>query len=210
MRDAKSLWGKLNAAPAPGGITLPIILNEGTQAAPLPVTLAEFNASLALLIQRYVNRATADQELKMSRGRRDRSMEEIRTALVSYRAAVLFRIAGNQALIDSIPRVSPEPGHTPAPVSASGVFQAPDAAKVAHTESDDADFKEYQLRGTIGDDGDTEDAILLATHAARTPADFLTQFGLGAPGGAVSLWVYVVTNDGNERASNRVVVERPV
>ena len=210
MRDMKSLWAKLNAATAPGGLTLPIVLNEGTQASPVTVTLAQYNTTLALLVTKYADLATAQQELKMSRGRRDRTMEEIRAALVSYRVAVLFPIAGNAALIDSIPRISPEPGHTPAPVSASATFQAPDMARVAHTESDDSDFKEYQLRATIGDDGDTEDAVLLATHAARTPAEFTTQFGLGSPGGAVSLWVYVVTSDGNERASNRVVVERPV
>ena len=210
MRDAKSLWAKLNGATAPSGLTLPIILNEGTQVMPIPVTLADFIASIALLIEKYAARSTTEQDLKLARGVRDRTIEEIRAVLVSYRAAVLFRIAGNQPLIDTIPRVSPEPGHTPDPVSASATFQAPDTAKVAHTQSDDSDFKEYQLRATIGDDGDAEDAVVLATHPARIPVEFQTQFGLGSPGGAVTLWVYVVTNDGNERASNKMVVERAV
>lgn len=209
LRDAKSLWAKLNAAPAPAGLVLPIVLNEGTAAAPLLVTLAEFTASLESLKTKYEARANADQALKLARGRRDQTMEDIRAVLLSYRKAVVPRLAGNQALLASIPRLTPEPGHTPAAVSATAVFQPPDVAKVTHAESDDADFKEYELRGTAGADGDAEDAIVLENHPARTPADFFTQHGLGSPGGAVSLWVYVITNDGNERGSARMVVERP-
>lgn len=209
LRDAKSLWTKLNAAAAPAGLALPIVLNEGTAEAPLLVTLAAFTTSLDLLKTKYEARANADQVLKLARGRRDKTMVDIRAVLLSYRKAAVPRLAGNQALIDSIPRVSPEPGHTPAAVSATAVFQSPDIAKVSHSESDDADFKEYELRATAGSDGDAEDAVVVGNHTARTPADFFTQHGLGSPGGAVSLWVYVLTNDGNERGSNRMVVERP-
>lgn len=209
LRDMKSLWTKLNAAPAPAGLTLPLTLNEGTAETPLPVTLAQFIDSLNQLKTAYETRASAEQTLKLARGRRDRTMQNIRAVLVSYRAAVAHRIAGNQALLEAVPRVSPEPGHTPNAVTATAVFQAPDTAKVSHAQSDDVDFKEYQLRGAAGPDGDTEDAIVLATHTAQAPADFFTQLGLGSPGGAVSLWVYVITNDGNERGSTRMVVERP-
>lgn len=209
LRDAKSLWTKLNAAAAPAGLTLPIVLNEGTAAAPLPVALAEFSASLELLKGKYEGRSAADQALKLARGRRDRTMESIRAVLVAYRKSVVPRLAGNQTLLASIPRVTPEPGHTPDAVTATAVFQAPDVAKVSHSASDDADFKEYELRATVGASGDAEDAIVLGSHPARTPADFFTQHGLGAPGGTVSLWVYVITNDGNERGSARMVVTRP-
>lgn len=210
MRDAKSLWTKLNAAPAPGGLTLPIVLNEGTSAAPLPVTVAQFATSITELKALYEDRSECEQALILARGQRDQTMAGVRAVLSSYRAAVLFRIAGNVALIDAIPRLSPEPGHTPEPVTVSASQPTPGTALVTHGASSDPDFKELQLRGVAGNDGDAEDAIVLETHDSPDAGTFTTQHGLASPGGAVTLWVYVVTNDGNERASERMVVERPV
>ncbi len=137
-------------------------------------------------------------------------MKSIRAVLVSYRAAAQFRLAAYANLLTPLPRVTPLPGHTPDPVSINAVFIAPDIAEVTHSESDDADFKEYQLRGSAGPDGDAEDAVVLATHTARTPAPFTTQHALGTPGNAVTLWVFHITSDGNERASDPKVVQRPL
>jgi hypothetical protein len=202
LRDMKSLWVKLNAAPAPAGVTLPIVLNEGTIALPAGVVAGLFATDFDLLKAKYEARANAAQAVNLARSARDRSMEKLRAVLVSYRTAAVPRLAGNATLLATLPRVTPQPGHTPDAVAVTAVFVAPDIAQVTHTESDDTDFKEYQLRGT-------EDAVVLATHNVRTPSPFTTQLGLGTPGGAVSLWVYVVTNDGNERASPRAVVHRP-
>lgn len=210
MRDAHALWVKLNASPAPAGLTLPITVDEGTPGEPLPVTVGAFMASLNTLQTALAARAEAGVTLKIVRGNRDALMNRVRAALVSFRSAVMSKIAGNSSLIAALPRVTPEPGHTPEPVSASAVFVPPDVAEVSHSESEDSDFKEYQLRGTAGEDGDAEDAIVLATHTSQTPSLFSTQHGLGSPGGAVSLWVYVITNDGNERGSARMVIERPL
>ena len=137
-------------------------------------------------------------------------MKSFRAVLVAYRAAAQFRLAAYANLLTTLPGVTLLPGHTPAPVSINAVFVAPDIAEVTHSESDDADFKEYQLRGTAGPDGDAEDAVVLATHTARTPAPFSTQHALGIPGNAVTLWVFIITNDGNERASDPKVVTRPL
>jgi hypothetical protein len=210
LRDMRSLWVRMNLGPAPSGVVLPVQLNEGTDTAPDLVGVAEFELDLGNLPQKYMDRAEAEQGVKLARARRDRTMANIKTVLLAYRAAAATKLAAHTDLLSTLPRVSPQPGHTPDAVSATAVFLAPDVAQITHTESDDADFKEYQLRGTVGDDGDTEDAVVLATHTARTPAVFTTQLGLGAPGGAGSYWVYVITNDGNERASNRMVVERPL
>jgi len=210
LRDMKSLWPKLNAAPAPGGVTLPIVLDEGTEEQPQPVAFGVFALDQVNLNQRYADRAEAEQAVKLERSRRDRVLENIRAVLVAYRKAAVTRLAAHESVLATLPRVTPQPGHTPDAVSAQAELVPPDIAQVTHTESDDQDFKEYQLRGTIGEDGDTEDAVVLATHTERTPAPFSTQHGLGLPGGAVSLWVYVITHDGNERASNRMVVQRPL
>ena len=210
MRDVQSLWGKLNAAPAPSGVTLPIVLNVGTAEAPVLKSQADFVAALSLLKAKYAERAEAEQGVKLARSKRDKTMRSIRAVLVAYRAAAESRLAGDAALLATLPRVTPLPGHTPEKVSIEAAFVAPDIAQVTHGESDDVDFKEYQLQGTAGEDGTLEDAVVLATHTGRTPVVFNTQHGLGQPGGAVSLWVVVVTHDGNARASDRAVVKRPL
>ena len=185
LRDVKSLWTMLNGATAPAGVTLPIVLDEGTEGAPSLVTLAQFISDLDVLRARYENRSVAEQGTRLARSTRDKTMGNIRAVLVAYRAAAQSKLQNHPALLDTLPRVTPLPGHTPDKVTISAVFQAPDTAEVTHSESADTDFKEYQLRGTVGDDGDTEDAVVLATHTARTPAPFTTTLGLGVPGGAV-------------------------
>lgn len=210
LRDVQSLWLKLNAAPAPSGVTLPLTVNVGTAETPNIKTQANFVAALNTLKGTYAQRAEAEQEVKLARSKRDKTMRSIRAVLVAYRAAAETRLTAHPALLATLPRVTPLPGHTPEKVNISAVFAPPDTAQVTHSESDDPDFKEYQFRGTVGDDGSAEDATVLATHTARTPVPFSTQLGLGIPGGAVSLWVFVITNDGNERASDRAVVQRPI
>ena len=111
--------------------------------------------------------------------------------------------------VDTIPRLTPEPGHTPDAVNASAALEGTNQARISHTQSDDADFARYELRGAVGDNADAEDAVVVDTHTARVPADFVTAFGLGSPGAAATFWVYVVTADGNERGSVKMVVERP-
>ena len=177
----------------------PLRDSKSTNAVPLNVTLATFGVDLANL-----QGVTRSGRRRQARSRRDRTMKSFRAVLVAYRAAAQFRLAAYANLLTTLP------GHTPAPVSINAVFVAPDIAEVTHSESDDADFKDYQLRGTAGPDGDAEDAVVLATHTARTQAPFSTKHALGIPGNAVTLWVFIITNDGNERASDPKVVTRPL
>ena len=209
MRDARSLWTKLNDAPAPAGLTVPIVVKAGTPEMPDNVTVAAFTAMLNLLNQRIDEHGQAEQALTVSRARRDKTMKTIRAIVVQYRATVVVAIAGNEPLLSTIPRVTPEPGHTPDAVQVATAFVAPDKATGSHTESDDASFADYQIAAAIGEGATLEDAVVLETRTARTPAPFETTMGLSAPGGAVSLWVIVRTTDGNERASAKSVVRRP-
>ncbi len=210
LRDAKNLWSTLNASPAPSGITLPITLNEGTVSTPALVTQAQFSTSINELKALYEARAQAEQDLQLARARRDETILAIYAVLLSYRTAVLFRISTNQPLIDTVPRLSPEGGHTPDAVTVTASLTAPDTATGNHTESDDADFESYVVLGAVGDDADLDDAVVLYTRTNRIPAPFTTTLGLTEPGGAVTLWVKVVLNTGNERTSERVVVTRPL
>ena len=209
MRDARSLWGRMNAAPAPAGLELPIVVKAGSPEMPDDVSLAAFTSMLSLLVQRMEEHGQAVQALTLSRARRDKTMKVIRALLVQYRATVVVAIAGNEPLLSALPRVTPEPGHTPDAVFVTTTFTAPNKATGEHTESGDADFDDYQIVAAIGEEATLEDSIVLETRSARTPAPFETTLGLGAPGGAVSLWVIVRTTDGNERASAKSVVRRP-
>ncbi len=210
LRDAKNLWLKLNGAAAPSGVTLPIIIDEGTQAAPAPVTQAQFTASLTALRALYEDRAQAEQDLKQARARRDETINAIYAVLLSYRTAVLPRIAANQPLIDTLPRLSPEGGHTPDAVTVSASLTGVDTATLTHSESAEATLEEYVILGAIGEDASLDDAVILATRTNRTPEPFTTTLGLTEPGGAVSLWVKVVLTTGNEKTSERAVVTRPL
>lgn len=209
LRDAKNMWTSMNSAPAPSGITLPVTINEGTVAVPALVTQAQFVTSMTELQGLYEARAQARQDLNTARARRDETIGFIYAALLSYRTAVLPRISTNQPLIDTLPRLSPEGGHTPDAVTVEATLTSPDTATGTHSESAEATFAEYEVLGAAGDDADLEDAVILFTRTNRTPAPFTVTLGLADPGGAVSLWVRVVLASGNQRTSERVVVQRP-
>lgn len=210
MRDMKSLWSKLNGAPAPAGVTLPIQLNEGTDEEPEMFDRTDFVQDLTLLQQYYEDRAAADQEIVFARKTRDKLFSQIRAVLVAYRAAAETKLAPHPVELASLPRLSPLPGHTPDPVTASATFVPPDTARITHSESDDSDFAGYRLLGAPGEDADMDDAAVLETHTGRTPVPFTTTLGLTEPGGAGSYWIIVYTSTGNERASERMVVNRPL
>jgi hypothetical protein len=173
------------------------------------VTQAQFVASMTELQGLYEARAQARHDLKTARARRDETIGFIYAALVSYRTAVLPRISTNQPLIDTLPRLSPEGGHTPEAVTVQATLTSPNTATGTHSESDEATFAEYEVLAAAGEDAELDDAIVLFTRTNRTPEPFTVTLGLAEPGGAVSIWVRVVLESGNEKTSQRVVVQRP-
>ena len=202
MRDALSLWGKINAAAAPAGVTLPMDLSDGT-------ALEDFANEIAALQAAYATEADANQNAILARSRRDLMMADAKAVMIAYRKVVPARCAQHPALADTLPAVTPPPGHTPDPVNASAVFQAPDQAKIVHDPSADPDLSRYELRGTPGDSYDEQDAVTLATHTPADPREFLTGFGLTQPGTRASFKVFVILGTGNEAGSPAMTVERP-
>ena len=202
MRDALSLWGKLNAGPAPAGVTLPLALSDGTLA-------EDFADEIASLQTAHATEANANQNAVLARSQRNLTMATARAVMVSYRKVVPARCAQHPALVDSLPALTPPPGHTPDPVNASAVFQAPDQAKIVHDASPDPALARYELRGNPGAQYDEQDAVTLATHTPADPREFLTGFGLTQPGTQSAFKVFVILNTGNEAGSAAMVVERP-
>lgn len=202
LRDMKSLWMKVNAAVAPPGLVLPLVLEGG-------MTRADFVTALGELTTAYEAGQTAEQNLKLERLLRDQKKDLIYEALKLYRLSVPARVPTNQALLESLPKLTPDAGHTPAAVNASAVFVAPDKSHVVYDASADADLSHYELRGNVGATFKAADAVVIATNQPGDARVFDTSFGLTQSGAKVSLEVYVILNTGNESGSAPMLVTRP-
>ena len=202
LRDMKSLWVKVNAAVAPPGLALPLVLAGG-------LTQVDYVAALGELALAYEAAQAAEQELKLERLLRDAQKDLIYESLKLYRLAVPARVPGNAALLDSMPDLTPAAGHTPHAVNASGVFVPPNQAHVVYDASPDVDLVRYELRGNAGATFKSAYAVVIATNAPGDAREFTTGFGLTQPGAKVSLAVYVILNTGNESGSAAFTVVRP-
>lgn len=202
MRDMASLWVKLNAASAPEGITLPLALSDGT-------LQAAFQTALSALQTAYATEKNAQQDADITRADRDRTKASAYATMKAYRVAVPARCAQLPLLVETMPILTPVPGHTPDPVNASAVFEAPDQARVGYDASEDAMLDHYELRGNPGTAYNEVDAITIATHEPEDAREFLTSFGLTLPGATVALKVYVILTTGNEAGSATMLVTRP-
>ncbi|HEV7401940.1 MAG TPA: hypothetical protein VGO11_03405 [Chthoniobacteraceae bacterium] len=202
LRDVASLWTRLNAAAAPTGVTLPLALSDGT-------LQADFDTAVAALHQAYKDEAKAAQDVVLARARREKSKRSAYLTMKAYRLAVPARCKQFPELVETLPALTPSPGHTPDPVNASAVFQAPDQAKVVYSASADAALDHYELRGNPGDAYNDDDAVTIESRQPGDAREFVTGFGLTQPGARVALKVYVVLNMGNEAGSATMLVARP-
>lgn len=203
MRDMVSLWGKLNNALAPSGITLPLVLSDNK-------ALADVTSELALLDSAHITEASAAQSVVIARKRRDETKALAYTVMKNYRQAVPPRCVMHPVLVETLPALTPAAGHTPDAVAASAVFQAPDQSKVVYDASAEADLARYELRGNPGDKYDEDDAVVIATNLPADLREFVTNFGLTQPGAVTTMKVYVVLTTGNEAGSAAMTVQRPL
>jgi hypothetical protein len=202
MVDAMKLWAKLNVGTAPEGVTLPLSLSDGTNQ-------EDFADAVQALKEAYEEEQGKAQDVTLARATRDLTQDKCYETMKSYREAVPAKLSAFPALIETMPRLTPLPGHTPAAVNASAVFQAPNQAKVIYDASTDLQLERYELRGTVGDHYDEDDAVVIATHLPNEPREFVTTFGLNQPGAEIALKVFVVLTTGNEAGSAAMLVDRP-
>ena len=201
--DAMVLWEEINEGPAPAGVVLPLKLGDATMH-------GAFASAVSALQFAYATEQRKSRGLVLARARRNRVQNTAYEAMKSYREAVPGMLSNFPELIETLPRLSPLPGHTPEAVNASAVFVAPNESRVVYDASTDVMLHSYQLRGSAGDDYDDEDAVVIATNAPGAPREFVTAFGLNQPGAQIALKVYVLLTTGNEAGSAAMVVERPV
>ena len=204
MVAAVKLWEKLNAGPAPAGVSLPLVLVPGN------TTVAEFSSAVAALQSAYAEEQDKEQLVIISRAKRDRLQDAAYAVMKAYRESVPgSNVAQFPELVETLPRLSPLPGHTPEAVNASAVFEAPNLAKVVYEASTDRLLHSYELRGNVGQTYSAEDAVVIATHGPNELREFVAPFGLNQPGAEVALKVFVILTTGNEAGGAAMFVQRP-
>ncbi len=197
-----TVWAKINTGPVTPGVTLPLVLGDAT-------TQSDFASALSALIFSYSDMENKEVLLQLERGERDVIQTRAYAVMKAYREVAPDKFVLFPELLETLPRLSPLPGHTPESVNASAIFQAPDQSKVVYEESTDAQLHSYELRGNVGTDYNNEDAVVIATNLPGATREFITPFGLTQPGAEVAMKVYVILTTGNEAGSAAMFVERP-
>ncbi len=200
--DAMTLWDDLNAKPAPPQVTLPLVLASG-------MTQGAFASMVSALQFAYLASAKAERRLKTVRAERKILEDSACAIMKAYRVAAPQALSQFPALASTIPKLTPDPGHTPDPVTASATSPMPGVTHIVHTASADADVSHYELEGNIGPEFSDEDAVNLGRHEPNEPNEFTVTFGLTQPDTFIALKVYVVLNTGRRAGSATMVVHRP-
>ena len=202
MIDAMTLWEDINGSAAPSGVTVPVTLTSG-------VNQGAFASMISALQFGYLAAAKAERRLKTARTERTILEEAACAVMKAYRTAAPQKLSQFPALAATIPKLTPDPGHTPDPVQASATFTAPSTSHVVHAASADADLDYYELEGTNGEEWSEEDAVNLGRHNPGDANEFTVTFGLTQPDTAVALKVYVVLKTGRRAGSAPMIVRRP-
>lgn len=200
MDDASNLWSRINADP---GTATPVTLLGGYDQATFATDLTALQAAYSVL-----NRA--DQDLKVARSERNELQDEIYAMLKSYRLALPTFFAKDSPIVESLPRLTPLPGHTPDAVTLTGEWDAAaNAASLSWTESTEATLAQYEVRMSPGSNYSTEDESVIANITPGNPLSFATTSGLESPGLTAGFKVYVILTTGNEKGSDAVIITRP-
>lgn len=205
MADMNNVWTLINAIlPVPLGAPIPLLLVGG-------YTLATFTTDQAALNAAFTAIETTANVTETAIQQRDALWNPIFQRLRQYRLMVQGRFAAGAPLLLSLPSLSPPPGHTPAAVNVSALWD--DVllkAVITYTASADPDLQEYELRGSFGGTKyNVDTASVLGSHLAGDVSPFQTDDGLVASGSKVFYKVFVVLTTSNEKGSRTVSVTRP-
>jgi hypothetical protein len=199
LDDMSTLWVLMNANVAIPDVTL---LGAYTQVL--------FAAELVALKTAYVAYNGGQTVSTITREERNDLQDSIYQILKNYRQSLPTYFAKGHALVESVPRLTPEPGSTPDAVTAGGVWDAVLLkAKITWTQSTAADLFQYEIRFCAGPTYDTDTESVIGNVTPAAPREFFTDAGLAAAGNVASFKVYVVTATGNEKGSNTLSLTRP-
>lgn len=202
MDDIATLWPKINAAAGITGFTPPLLLLDA-----YPV--ADFATALGLLKTQYETVGKEDFLVGFKIKERNKMQDLIYPVLKAYRLAVPTKFAANDPLVLSLPKLTPDPGSTPAPVLANGTWNVPTTqGKLTWAASTDPNLDQYEVRWSPGATYDSSLEVVLASIAKTAPREYFTTQGLLAIGDVSNFKIYVLTTTGNERGSNTVKITR--
>ena len=201
MDDLVDLWTKINAATIPG-FTGPLLLSGG-------YAVADFTADVAAQYAAYTASTVATQGSLLARRHLDNLLAPAKTRMIQYRRGVVSVLPAGHELLSSIPAITPAPGSTPDPVSASGMWNAADTIGVlSWTASTNPHLDHYSVRTSPGPKYSTAEESVVDEVLPGT-LTLSTLEGLAAPGASAVFKVYVVLTTGNEKGSNVVRITRP-
>lgn len=203
-RGVALLWARVDGGSAPAGMSLPLRVGAGTAPG---LDRAEFLLLLQGLEDARDAQETAAFEVSALRVERDALEVRVRKVLSAYVRAVPALLGEGHALLGSVPRISPLPGHTPEPVAVRAEWSAEDGAgKISWETSADAALDHYEIRWCPGDVYDKKEERLALSIHKDADRVALVRNGLVVPGAESTFKVYVVLTTDNERGSAAMVV----
>jgi hypothetical protein len=199
LDDIGNLWALINADPA---TPAPVSLLGG-------YLVAAFLADVTALKTSSTTLNIARSNTKIGIEERNDLQDSIYENLKNYRQVMPTFFASADALVASLPRLTPEPGSTPAAVTINVVWDAVLLkAKITWTASTAADLLQYEIRFCAGAIYNTDTENVIGNVSPTDPREFFTDAGLAATGNIASFKVYVITTTGNEKGSNDLAVAR--
>ncbi|MDX2111837.1 MAG: hypothetical protein SFY80_16525 [Verrucomicrobiota bacterium] len=195
----KEAWTSLMAITHPD-LPNPFVLNDGT-------TLAAFGTELETFRQCDTEVENARLAAKTNRIQRDNLLDrKLHAYVIEYRRKIHDLYPPYSEILESLPRLTPPAGTTPAPVFLTGSWNPQTGKAVLNwTASAHADLARYQVRacfdGTYSTDEDT-----VVANIEKGTLTFITDVGLATNGSIASFKVYAMTNRGRERGSNTVTI----
>lgn len=202
MKGARRIWEMINNATPP---VLPsgLVLKDGT-------TQSTFAAAIIELAALYDLVTDAEKDVSITIAKREDVEDVLYAAMKQYRLSAPTVLAAGNALLETIPRLTPDGGRTPAPVELFGGYDAVNlAADLNWPASPDPDLDEYEVRVTFGPTWSDSNNHIAGTVAAGGPRVLKTTKGLQTPGAVAAYKVYVRLKSGGEAGSNVVLVSRP-
>lgn len=193
-RRVLRLWQRVNEGAAPAGVALPLVLPRGGGC-----SRADFIALFGEVAAAQSEEDDAATDLEVERAERNALERHLRRTLHLYRVLVPVTMGRQSTWTETLPRLSPLPGHTPDRPVVTAVV-ADGRLRLAWEPLDEPDLKCWQIRQCRTRKYDIKRERVAATLPADAPRVWETQAAEGE-----SFRVYAVLKTGNERGSKSVV-----
>ena len=187
MKGARRSWEKINHLTQQviaGGLTL----KDGTSHGMFAAAIIELGAL-------YDAVTNAEKDMSMDIAEREDVEAVLYAAMKQYRRSAPSELPSGSALLETIPRLTPEGGRTAAPVELFGGYDAVNmAADLNGLASPDPDLEGYEARRDANNH-------IVGTVAAGAPRVLKMTKGLQAPGAVACYKVVVKLKSGGEAGS---------